>query len=347
MKAVSAKVALILILIALFSAILGGCFPGGSYTKTRFLMDTKVDLVLYGLPARQAESVAEEIFAEMDRLENILSRYVSASDVNRINAAAGRDPVEVQPETIEVVQKALEIAELSGGAFDPTVGSLLELWGWGVGDPVVPPPEDIKNVLSLVDYQLIEIDVHRSTVFLPLPAMKMDLGGIAKGYIADRGQALAKELSCSASYINAGGDINIEGQKPGGKDWRIAIQDPRDPQRWAAVVPLQGGSIATSGDYQRSFEQNGEIFHHILDPRKGMPASGLRSATVVAQDALLADALATAVFVLGREEGLRLLESLDGIEGVVIDPEGRIYASSGLVSKIEISSSQENDECRK
>ena len=310
MKAVSAKVALILILIALFSAILGGCFPGGSYTKTRFLMDTKVDLVLYGLPARQAESVAEEIFAEMDRLENILSRYVSASDVNRINAAAGRVPVEVQPETIEVVQKALEIAELSGGAFDPTVGSLLELWGWGVGDPVVPPPEDIKNVLSLVDYQLIEIDVHRSTVFLPLPAMKMDLGGIAKGYIADRGQALAKELSCSASYINAGGDINIEGQKPDGKDWRIAIQDPRDPQKWAAVVPLQGGSI-------------------------------------VAQDALLADALATAVFVLGREEGLRLLESLDGIEGVVIDPEGRIYASSGLVSKIEISSSQENDECRK
>ncbi|NMB35896.1 MAG: FAD:protein FMN transferase [Firmicutes bacterium] len=339
MKAISAKIAVTLILIALLGPILGGCSSGKVYTKTRFLMDTKVDLVLYGLPAGQAESAAEEIFKEMGRLENVLSRYVPGSDVNRINAAAGRVPVEVQPETIAVVQKALEIARLSGGAFDPTVGPLLEVWGWGAGDPAVPAAQDIIDVLPLVGYQSVEIDVHRSTVFLPLPDMKMDLGGIAKGFIVDRGQALAKELSCSASYINAGGDINIEGRKPDGKDWRIAIQDPRDPQEWAAIIPLQGGSVATSGDYQRSFKENGEVFHHILDPHQGMPATGLRSATVVAPDAMAADALATAVFVLGRKDGLKLLESLDGIEGVVIDLGGEIHASSGLVSKIEIPSS--------
>ena len=341
MKVISAKIAAILMLIVVLGVSIPGCSPAGNYTKTGFFMDTKVDLVLYGLPSKQAEGVAEKVFAEMERMENILSRYVPGSDVNRINAAAGRAPVKVQPETIAVMQKALEIAELSGGAFDPTVGSLLELWGWSAGDPRVPTMQEINAVLPSVNYQLVEIDVDHSTIFLPLSAMKIDLGGIAKGFIVDQGQALAKKLSCPASYINAGGDINIDGRKPNGEDWRIAIQDPRDPQKWAAIVPLQEGSIATSGDYQRFFEEGGETFHHILDPQKGVPASGVRSVTVVAPDALMADALATAAFVLGREEGLRLLESLDGIEGAIIDPEGKIHVSSGLASKIEILSSQE------
>jgi murein DD-endopeptidase MepM/ murein hydrolase activator NlpD len=154
-------------------------------------------------------------------------------------------------------------------------------------------------------------------------------------------KALAQKLSCPASYINAGGDINIVGSKPDGEKWKIAIQDPLDPQKWAAIVPLQEGSIATSGDYQRYFEEGGKKFHHLLDPGKGMPASGVHSVTVVAPEALTADALATAVFVLGREAGMRLLESLDGVEGAIIDVEGIVHVSSGLAADIEILSSQE------
>lgn len=348
MKVISVQTVAVLIIIVALGLTICGCSPQGGYTQTRFLMDTKVDLVLYGLPAKRAEAVAAEVFAEMERVEGILSRYAPGSDVSRINAAAGRAPVKVQPETMAVVQKALEIAELSGGAFDPTVGPLLELWGWGTGDTGVPALHEIDAVLPLVDYRLLEIDADHLTVFLPLPDMKIDLSGIAKGFIVDRGQALAKKLSCPASYVNAGGDINIEGRKPDGKDWRIAIQDPDDPQRWAAVVLLQeGGSIATSGDYQRFFEEGGEIYHHILDPHGGMPASGVRSVTIVASDALTADAWATAVFVLGREKGLKLLESLDGIEGVVIDYGEKVEVSSGLASKVEILFSHESDECRK
>ncbi len=343
MRVIIARITAILLLIVVIGAGFGGCSPAGNRTQTRFIMDTQVDLVFYGLTARQAGAIAEEVFTEMQRLENILSKYIPGSDVNRINAAAGQTPVKVQPETITIMQKALEIAGLSGGSFDPSVASLLELWGWDAGDPVVPTRQDLDAILPLVDYRRIEIDVERSTIFLPLPAMKIDLGGIAKGFIVDRGQALAKELSCPASYINAGGDIKINGKKPNGENWKIAIQDPCDPREWAAIISLQEGGIATSGDYQRFFEEDGVTYHHILDPHEGTPASGVRSVTVVAPDALTADALATAVFVLGREEGLQLLENLAGIEGAIIDEQGEMHVSSGLASKIEILSSREAD----
>lgn len=336
MKAVPVKIAVVIMLIVLSNAVIQGCSPGENYTKTGFIMDTKVDLVLYGLKSQEAENVAAEVFAEMEQMEKILNKYTTGSDVYRINAAAGRAPVGVQPETMAVMQKALEVAELSGGAFDPTVGPFLELWGWGTGETRVPEAWEISAAKPLIGYELIEIDVQNSTIFLPLPGMQIDLGGIAKGFIVDRGQALAQKLTSRASYINAGGDINISGTKPSGEDWRIAVQDPRDPQEWIAVIPIREGSIATSGDYQRFFEEAGRVYHHLLDPQTGMPACGVRSVTVVAPDALTADALATAVFVLGREEGLRLLEKLDGIEGMLVDPDGSVEVSSGLASQIEI-----------
>ena len=141
----------------------------------------------------------------------------------------------------------------------------MEIWGWGTEEPGVPEAREINAVLPSVNYTLVEIDVENSTIFLPLPEMKIDLGGIAKGFIVDRGQALARKLTSRASYVNAGGDINIVGNKPSGEDWRIAVQDPRDPQKWVAIIPISGGSIATSGDYQRFFEEGGEVYHHILD----------------------------------------------------------------------------------
>ena len=337
MKAIPAKLVVILLFLTFPGLFMVGCSPVENYTKTEFLMDTKVDLVLYGLPVKEAEYVAGKIFSEMKKMENILDKHTPESDVCCINAAAGRAPVRVQPETMFVMQKALEVAELSGGAFDPTVGPLLELWGWDVGEPRVPEPWEIEAVLPLVDYKLVEINVENSTVFLPLPAMKIDLGGIAKGFVVDQGQKLAKKLTTGASYINAGGDINIIGQKPSGEEWRIAIQDPQHPREWAAIVPLGEGSVATSGDYQRFFEEDGVVYHHILAPQTGMPAGGdVRSVTVVAPEAITADALATAAFVLGREEGLQLLENLAGIAGVIIDSGGKVHVGSGLAAEIEI-----------
>jgi thiamine biosynthesis lipoprotein len=330
---------ILLVTTLLITVSFTGCSGVKKVTKTRFMMDTIVDLTVYGTSKKTAEPLIEEVFVEMQRLESIFDKNNPESDISRINDAAGRDWVEVEPETIFVLQQALEMAQKTGGAYDPTVGPLMELWGFGTELAAVPPQEEIDVVLPFVDYTAIQLDTAAGKVFLPQRGMRLDFGGIAKGFIVDQGQKILDRFPVGGSYISAGGDLKVSGNKPSGEKWRIAIQDPRDPQEWAAIIPLQGGSVATSGDYQRSFKENGEVFHHILDPHQGMPATGLRSATVVAPDAMAADALATAVFVLGKKEGLKLLESLDGIEGVVIDLGGEIHASSGLVSKIEIPSS--------
>ncbi len=336
MKTSIYKIAVILMLIVFLSITMLGCSKGENYQRTAFFMDTKIDIAVYGTNKKQADAVIEAVFAEMQQLENIFSRHISGSDVNRINEAAGRTPVKVKPETIIVTRKALEIAELSGGAFDPTVGPLLELWGWGTEKPRVPSAEEINKVLPLVNYKAVEIDEANATIFLTKPGMKIDLGGIAKGFIVDQGQEIAKQFSVKALFINAGGDISITGSKPSGEKWRVAIQAPRDPQNWAAVLELEEGSVATSGDYERFFEEGGEVFHHILDPKRGVPGGDVSSVTIVAPDTLISDALSTAVFVRGKEKGMQLLESLQGIEGIIIDKDGEIYISSGLGDKIKI-----------
>lgn len=321
----------------IFSLSIAGCNSGKKQTTiTRFLMDTKVDLTFYGISEKKAKLVAEEVFAEMERLENLLSRHIPTSDISRVNRAAGREWVVVEPETIFLVQKALEIAEKSGGAFDPTVGALLRLWGFGTADPRVPSSIELEQALKLVDYRKIKIDKEKNMVFLPEEGMELDLGGIAKGFIVDRGQQVLERFSLDASLINAGGDISISGDRPSGGKWRIAIQDPGNPQEWIAILHIWGGCVATSGDYQRYFEENGVLYHHILDPGTGFPAAGLSSVTVVAPSTALADALSTAVFVMGREKGLELLEKIPDVEGLVVDEEGNIFLTSGLEDDTEI-----------
>ncbi|NLL58926.1 MAG: FAD:protein FMN transferase [Firmicutes bacterium] len=330
------KIAVLLILIISLSIyFLKGC-SAEEYKQTAFFMDTRVDVAVYNISKKQAETVVQAIFDEMLRLENILSKHVSGSDVNRINEAAGRVPVTVEPETILVTSRALEIAELSSGAFDPTVGPLVDLWGWGTEKLKVPSAEEINAVLPLVNYKAVKIDKDNSTIFLAEPGMKLDLGGIAKGFIVDRGREIAQQFSVKALFVNAGGDIGIMGKKPSGEKWRVAVQSPRDPQKWAAILEIEEGCVATSGDYERFFEEGGEIYHHILDPEKGIPAGDLSSVTIVASESMLSDALSTAVFVLGKDKGMQLLESLKGIDGLVIDKQGEIHVSSGLGDHIEI-----------
>jgi len=342
------QVLMILCICLLFSAL--GCRPGNpdddKTTITRLLMDTRVDLTLYGIDKKTSERIAGEVFAEMERLESILSRTVAASDLDRVNRAAGEEWVDVSPELFFVLSKALEFAELSGGAFDPTVAPLLELWGFGTAHPRVPSGEELQKVLPLIDYRLVELDEDRSAVFLPLKGMKLDLGGIAKGFIIDRGIEVVRKFDVQASFLNAGGDIRIYGEKPSGERWTVGIQDPNvngkgSDRTYIAALRLEGeGSVVTSGDYQRFFEENGKKYHHILNPADGKPARQLTSVTIVAGDALTADALSTAVFVLGREKGLSLLKHFPGVDGVIVDQEGKVHYSPGLEDKIQLNAQQ-------
>ena len=330
----------VFILLALTAALfLSGCSENSSddrEMRSRLVMDTKVDVTLFGVSSQEATAVANEMFEEMERLENILSRHISGSDISRINDAAGKNWVSVEPETVDVLKESIAAAELTEGVFDPTVGILLRLWGFGTEDPKVPSPDELEHALQLVGYDYIQIDEENNKVFLTQPGMNIDVGGIAKGYVVDRGQDVTAEAGIKAVFINAGGDISIRGSRPQGGKWRVAIQDPDNPQEWIAIIEMEEGSIATSGDYQRFFEQEGVIYHHILDPFTGFPARHVTSVTVTGPSTSMVDALTTGIFVLGVERGLDLLEALPGYEGLIVDNDGELYITAGLEDDVEI-----------
>ncbi len=303
----------------------------------QLLMDTDVTLQLYAGNAGKAGRVKKQLFEEMERLEQLLSYTDSSSDVMKINRAAGKSAVQVSPETVEVIHCSLSYADLCGGAYDPTIGPLLEIWGFQEGRCRVPAPEEIEEKGSLVDYNLVEIDAVEGKIFLPHSGMALDLGGIAKGYIVDRGLELLSRAGIGHALINAGGDIGILGPKPDGSPWRVGVKHPRREGDLIAVIPWsQKGAVVTSGDYERFFEEEGIRYHHILDPGSGYPARDLLSVTVAAPTVVEADALATAIMILGPQRGLALVESLPGVEALLITPELELIISSGFQDQIEL-----------
>jgi FAD:protein FMN transferase len=306
-----------------------------TYNYHHLAMDTTIELRLQAESRRDADAVKDEVFAEMERLEKLLSRTLSGSDVDRINRAAGREALQVSPETMAVAQAALAYARLSEGAFDPTIAPLLNVWGFLDQQYRVPEPGEIEAALPLVDYTLLELDPQRGTIYLPA-GMSLDLGGIAKGYILDRGLAVLSRSGIRHAFLNAGGDIALLGVRPDGTPWRIGVRHPRRENQYIAVVPLSGMAVVTSGDYERTFEEGSVRYHHILDPSTGQPALSLSSVTIVAPTTMEADALSTAIFVLGPERGLALVEHLPGVEAVLVTAEMEILISSGLQDTIEL-----------
>lgn len=307
---------------------------GQTYNYHHMAMDTTIELRLQAQSRREAEAVKDEVFAEIVRLEGLFSRNLSGSDVERINHAAGKEAVAVSAETLTVAQAALEYSRLSEGAFDPTIAPLLNIWGFWDQRYRVPGPGEIEAVLPLVDYRLLEIDRKRGTVYLPEAGMSLDLGGIAKGYIVDRGMAVLSRAGIKHAFLNAGGDIALLGTKPDGDPWRIGVRHPREENEYIALIPLSGGAVVTSGDYERTFVEDSVRYHHILDPSTGQPALSLSSVTIVAPTAMEADALSTAVFVLGPRRGMALVEQLSGVEAVLVTADMEILISTGLQDTI-------------
>jgi len=305
--------------------------PGEQVFSYHYLaMDTSIDLRLQAQSRQEAEAARDELFAEIKRLEKLFSRTLSGSDISMINKMAGKEAVEVSPETLELIYMALDFALLSEGAFDPTIAPLLDLWGFLGSQYRLPGSQEIEAALHLADYRLLQLDRENRIVFLPQNGMALDLGGIAKGYIVDRGLKLLSEAGIDHALLNAGGDIGILGSRPDGTPWRIGVRHPRREDQYIAVLPLSGGAVVTSGDYERVFEEGGRRYHHILDPETGQPAHSLASVTIIAPTAVKADALSTAVFVMGAERGLALVERLPDIEAILVTTEMEILASTGL-----------------
>ena len=292
--------------------------------KSTLLMDTVVDVRVDG---RESDLLVEKVFATMDDLEGLLSRFVPDSEISEINRRAGQW-VKVSPLTLEVIELGLEMGALTDGAFDITIGAVLELWGFGSGQYYVPTEAELEARLATVDYTKVEVDTSRSQVRIPEGTV-LDLGGIAKGFIVDQGIQILRDAKVKRAFVNAGGDISTIGRRPDNQPWRIGVQNPENPAEIRFILPLADRSVVTSGDYQRFFTYENERYHHIIDPRTGYPAREVTSVTIVGDNSATCDALSTAVFVLGWKEGRALIERVPNVEAIIVSSTD-VWISSGL-----------------
>jgi thiamine biosynthesis lipoprotein len=300
-------------------------------------MGTRITVSIWTDDEEGAARAAAAAFAEFRRIDHLMTTWREDSDVSRVNAAAGQRAVAVDREVLAVIEKAQKVARASGGAFDITVGAFRGLWKFDEDrDGTIPDPAAVKARLPLIGYRGVIVDRRKKTVRLRKKGMRIVLGGIAKGHAVDRAVAMLRERGFQDFILQAGGDLFVSGQR-GDRSWRVGIRDPRG-QRDAtfALAAIENKTFSTSGDYERAVIKDGVRYHHILDPATGNPAMRSRSVTVMAADALTADAWSTALFVLGHEKGLAMVEKMPGIEAVFVDAGNQIHISSGLQGKVHV-----------
>jgi thiamine biosynthesis lipoprotein len=326
-------------LIALSIIFFTGCSNAPPlYKETQVLMGTTVEVIIEG-EKENAKDLSQRFFNRLKELDKKLSLYNAESEIAKINKFAGSGKVRVSPEMAELLEKSLIYSELTQGAFDVTIAPLVQLWGFKDHRPSLPEKEKIEDALKRCGYVSIKIHPGREVSFSK-PGMEIDLNAIAKGYIVGEGARLLKRGGVKAGLINAGGDIYAIGAPYGKEGWNIAIQHPRKKNKVIAKLTLSDTSVATSGDYENFFVHEGKYLSHIIDPKTGWPSDrGVVSATVISSDAAEADALATALIVMGKEDGINLINQLDGVEAIVVfDKDEKLTAatSSGLQDKIKI-----------
>ncbi|NHQ59756.1 FAD:protein FMN transferase [Chlorobium sp. BLA1] len=282
-------------------------------------MKSNCEVVLVAESKNKGQAIAAHAIAEVSRIERIYSRYRPESIVSRINAAAGKDSVSCDSETITLLQYADKLYETSSGLFDITSGVLRKAWNFS--EAALPSPETLTSLLPLIDWKRVEQKDDR--VQLPVAGMELDFGGFGKEYAADRAAAVIHGKGVRSGYVNLAGDIRVIGPKPDGTAWVIGIQDPRHREKTIASIPLFSGALATSGDYERFFEADGKRYCHIIHPRTGYPVTYWRSVTVVAPLAITAGSYST-IAMLKEDDGLAFLKD-SGMDYLAVDKFGRIY----------------------
>ena len=301
-----------------------------SYSESSILMGSSFEITVVA----EDEDFAKESLAiakkEIIRIENLISSWDQKSETSRININAGIAAVEVSKELFDLIFRAQQISKLSSGAFDLTFAAIDKLWNFDGRESEMPNPDTLKASVFNIGYQLIELDEESLTVFLPKKGMKIGFGAIGKGYAADRAKQLLVERGVLGGIINASGDMNTWGTKPDGSSWTIGIVNPMNNKKVFSWFSLEHNAVVTSGDYEKFTQINGRRYSHIIDPRTGIPSQGIVSCTVFAGKAELADAIATAIFVMGVESGLFLIDQLPDIEAILIDESGIIHRSKNI-----------------
>jgi thiamine biosynthesis lipoprotein len=311
-------------------AILWSCASSAAWFGERIdLMGTSVSVELWHDDAAVGERLVAEVIAEFRRIDAAMSTYRDSSEISRVNAEAANAPVRISAELYGLIDASLEISRRSNGAFDVSYESIGHLYDFRARQR--PGSEQIALALPAVDFSAIELDAQRSTIAFARPGMRINLGGIAKGYAVERAAELLRVQGVEHAVLNAGGDTRVLGDRRG-QPWIVGIRHPREEADTVMLtrMPLIDEAISTSGDYERFFEVNGERIHHIIDPGTGRPTDELMSVTVIGPDAVLTDALSTTVFVLGMQRGLALIETYAGYEAIVADRSGALRYSNGL-----------------
>ena len=323
------KLLLSALTLILFLMVCSGCQK--MLTGNTFGLDTIVELKIYRYPIKDRDSLIDDTFTEMRQFENMLSMHVKGSDIDRLNQSAGIESIKVSALTYRVLNDSLFFSEQTDGLFDITVGPLIDLWAIDPPDGHYPSQQELDAVLPLIDYHKISF-LGDNYIELVNKGMIINLGAIAKGTIADEMKTYLLSRGVTSALINLGGNVLVFGSKPDGSDFIIGIQDPNSPRgNYLMSIRIDDESVVSSGDYERYFEYNGKIYHHILNPKTGFPAeTNVKQVTIVTSKSQKADGLSTSVLLLGAQKGIQLIESLEGVEAILITKDRYIYITEGL-----------------
>jgi len=302
--------------------------------RSQMLMGTLVFVTAVAPEEETAKRAAAAGLAEIRRLETILSTWIPSSELSRVNKMAGREPVPVSLETFELIHESLTIGTLTEGGFNVAIGPAVTLWNISENS-TIPKPEDLARVRELIRLPDVQLNQDNHTLFLSKPGMQVDVGGIGKGYAADKAEAVMKKAGATAGVIALSGDIKTFGRMPNGERFVFGIHHPRSDGKLIGRLELENEAVSTAGDYQRYFMKDGIRYHHILDPNTLQPARLCQSVTVVAKTGVQADGLDTGIFVMGPQRGMALVERLPNVEAVIVDKKGQLLVSSGLYSRLK------------
>ncbi|WP_040210533.1 FAD:protein FMN transferase [Clostridium polynesiense] len=325
-------------------SVLNGCskppktekeVPSEPLTKTEFFMGTVVSISLYD---KKDDSILEKAFDRVRQIESELSINKEGTEIDKVNDSAGKAPVKVSEDAFINIKKGIEYSRLTEGSFDITIGPLVKLWSIGLPEAKVPSSEEIKSTIPLIGYKDLEINESAKTVYLKKSGMKIDLGGIAKGYTADVISQILKDNGVKNALVDLGGNIYALGNNPEGRPWKIGIQNPFDSRgKIVGYVPVENKSVVTSGIYERFLEKDEKKYHHILNPFTGYPYENeIAGISIISDKSIDGDALSTSVFSKGLEGGMKFIETLSDVDAVFVTKDKKVYVTSGIKDSFKL-----------
>ncbi len=312
--------------------LLTSIFAFGQVTHKRklYMLGSPFEMTVVAKDTIQGNIYIDMAVAEVKRIENLISDWIPTTQISQVSKNSGIQPVKVDKEVYDLVERAIKVSQLTSGAFDISYASMDKIWKFDGSMKAMPTPEAIKQSVARIGYQKIVLDAKAQTIYLKEKGMKLGLGGIGQGYIADKIKDLLLSKGCASGIVNVSGDINAWGYQTTGKPWTVAIVNPMNKNKVFATFPLENSSVETSGSYEKFVVFDGKRYSHIIDPRTGYPAQGVVSVSVFAKQTEIADALATGIFVLGVDVGLNLVNQLKGIGCIIVDDKGEIHTSKNI-----------------